>query len=115
MVHVYISAQKTEDSLLEMSKKMELQLAIDRSSDLERQLKFAKRTFCCCSCIKPYVEKGIRPIVDRFYENLKNNQDLITIIETNSTFERLKKKLSTHVIEMFSGKLNQEFIEKRKK
>lgn len=83
--------KKTEDSLLEMSKKMELQLSIDRSSDLERQLKLLnlqKEHFAVALVLKPYVEKGIRPIVDRFYENLKNNQDLITIIETNSTFEK---------------------------
>src|SRR5699024_10497609 len=43
------------------------------------------------------------------------NQALIDIIEKNSSLERLKRTLRRHILEMFSGEINDAFIERRKK
>lgn len=107
-----------EDSLFDLSKEMEPELTIEKGSDLEKQLKLLnlqKEHFAMAQVLKPIVEQGIHPIVDGFYSNLENNPKLINIINKHNTFERLKKTLRIHIVEMFSGKMDEKFIEKRKR
>lgn len=108
---------QTEPQLLMMSRDMEPRVEVVPGSDLEKQLEMVYLTredFAVAQVLKPYVEEGIGDIINDFYDNLYKNQKLIDMIEEHSSIERLKKTLSRHVIEMFSGVMNDEFIEKRK-
>lgn len=107
-----------EESIVDLSKEIEPDVTIEKGSDLEKQLNLLnlqEKHFAMAQVLKPIVEEGIQPIVDGFYSNLEKNPQLIEIINTYSTFERLKKTLRIHVVEMFSGKMNEKFIEKRKR
>ncbi|WP_040513444.1 globin-coupled sensor protein [Gracilibacillus halophilus] len=63
--------------------------------------------------LQPYVEEHIDEIVAQFYKNLEHESSLMEIIESNSSVERLKKTLTIHIQEMFDGKINEEFYQKR--
>ncbi|MBP1971219.1 heme-based aerotactic transducer [Virgibacillus natechei] len=108
---------KNPQTLTEKSYEMNPVVEVEKGSDLEKQLEMlALKTedFALALVLKPYVEENIKYIVDDFYDNLAHNPDLITIVETNSSFERLKKTLRIHITEMFSGEMNDAFIKKRK-
>ncbi|MBP2078861.1 globin-coupled sensor protein [Oceanobacillus polygoni] len=109
--------QKNNAVLVEMSNQMDPKLQIETGSDLEKQLKmldFSREDFAIAQVLRPYIEADNQLVVDGFYKNLEYNPGLIEIIEKNSSIERLKKTLRTHIVEMFSGEMNDSFIKRRK-
>lgn len=109
--------QKNKPVLLEMSKQMKPTVNVPEGSDLEKQLNMLDLTledFAIAQALKPYVETKNTAIIDGFYKNLEHNPKLIEIIEKNSSIERLTKTLSKHVVEMFAGEMDEEFIRRRK-
>lgn len=65
--------------------------------------------------LQPLVCTEIEHIVSRFYQNITNQNNLLAIIETNSSVERLKQTLKQHIQEMFDGKVDADYVEKRKR
>lgn len=65
------------------------------------------------SNLQPYVEEILEDVVSNFYHSLGANLELKDIIKRNSSIEKLKNKLKSHIYEMFAGVINQEYIEKR--
>ncbi len=65
------------------------------------------------SRLKPLVTEHIETIVTRFYKNLEHERSLMGIIHDNSSVDRLKKTLTIHIQEMFSGVIDEAFLEKR--
>ena len=74
-----------------------------------------KEELAVAQCLKPYIEENIQEIMEKFYDNIEQNPDLRAIINKHSSTDKLKKTLRRHITEMFSGVLNTEFMEKRKK
>lgn len=108
----------TEPSIVELSLKNNPIIEIDGDKELQKQLdmlQLTKSELAIAQVLKPYIEEDIKLIVDKFYGNILNNDVLANIIYEHSTVERLKGTLSQHVIEMFRGKLDQKFFEKRKR
>lgn len=64
------------------------------------------------SRLKPLVTEHIETIVTRFYQNLEHESSLMEIIHDNSSVDRLKKTLTIHIQEMFSGVIDEAFLEK---
>lgn len=65
------------------------------------------------SRLKPLVTEHIETIVTRFYQNLEHENSLMEIIHDHSSVDRLKKTLTIHIQEMFSGVIDEAFLEKR--
>lgn len=65
--------------------------------------------------IKPYVENEIKEIAEIFYKVIGEGQDFQNMISANSTVERLQNTLKTHMIEMFDGRIDDCFVEVRRK
>nr|WP_066399254.1 globin-coupled sensor protein [Cytobacillus eiseniae] len=65
------------------------------------------------SNIKPLVEKHIDWLVDEFYSSILQVKELQHIINTYSTIDRLRKTLRSHLIDLFDGKIDTSFYEKR--
>ncbi|GAE37031.1 globin-coupled sensor protein [Halalkalibacter akibai] len=63
--------------------------------------------------LQPLVSQHLEEIVEQFYANLAKEQSLMNIINDNSTVARLKKTLTNHIFEMFSGQLNDAFVKQR--
>ncbi|MFS0560390.1 globin-coupled sensor protein [Terribacillus sp. 179-K 1B1 HS] len=65
--------------------------------------------------MQPLVYQEIDNIVSRFYHNITNQGNLLAIIEKNSSVDRLKQTLKRHIEEMFDGKVDGDYVEKRKR
>lgn len=63
--------------------------------------------------LQPHVEASITDIVDSFYENVNSEESLVEIINTHSSIDRLKITLHKHLLEMFDGIIDNEYIKKR--
>ncbi|KYC58804.1 MAG: protoglobin domain-containing protein [Heyndrickxia faecalis] len=102
-------------SVLENAEKMEVSIYLDQPGIPER-LKLIHLTEEDLKIIKsaqPLVQKYIDKIVKAFYDAILQVQELRDIIEKHSTVERLQKTLRVHLIEMFQGNINKNFVEKR--
>lgn len=76
-------------------------------------IELTKRDLALLTELKAFIEEKIDLIVTRFYDTLQTEQPLVEIINRHSSIDRLKQTLKIHVIEMFSGKIDGEFISKQ--
>ncbi len=105
-------------SLSGLIEDMDITIDIPKNSDLNIQLTMLHLTeddFKIARAMQPMIEKDIHSLVAGFYDNLAHNSNLMQVIETNSSVEQLQKSLRRHIIEMFSGTMNEQFIDRRKK
>lgn len=65
--------------------------------------------------LQPLIKKNIDIIIDSFYDSILTVEDLKQIIEKHSTIEHLKNTLEKYLIQMFSGRIDDSFIESRKR
>ena len=89
-----------------------------RNSDLLLQLKIIGLTeedLHIIRAIKPYVEAEIQEIVEIFYKAIGEGIEFRKMISANSTVERLHYTLKTHMVEMFDGRIDDRFIEVRRR
>lgn len=63
--------------------------------------------------LKPIVEQHIDYITEQFYNTVLGVNKLEAIIQEHSSIERLKKTLRQHIIEIFDGKVDEQYIAKR--
>ncbi|MFE8703127.1 protoglobin domain-containing protein [Cytobacillus sp. FJAT-54145] len=63
--------------------------------------------------LQPAIIQNIESIVGAFYQNLENESTLMAIIQSNSSVDRLKNTLRQHIIELFDGNIDKDFIMKR--
>ncbi|QQK79365.1 globin-coupled sensor protein [Salicibibacter cibi] len=91
---------------------------VNSGSDVEKQIKMIRLTtydLQVIHALQPFVVEEIDTIVARFYENLEHEPSLLTIIQDKSSIEKLKKTLKNHIVEMFSGTVDESYLEKRRK
>ncbi|HZG73424.1 MAG TPA: globin-coupled sensor protein [Chondromyces sp.] len=92
------------------------ELNIQRGSEVETQLEMIGLTeedLRLVNGIQPFVNENIDDIVNKFYRNLEKEPSLLTIINNNSSIERLRNTLKRHISEMFEGVINELYFEKR--
>jgi heam-based aerotactic trancducer len=65
--------------------------------------------------VKPFVEVRVIEVVEAFYKTLESDAQFQEIISKHSSSERLHQTLRHHVIEMFEGRIDEEYIEHRHK
>lgn len=65
------------------------------------------------STLKGEVTNSIDKIMDDFYSNLSKEDSLIAIIKDNSTVTHLKKTLKKHILQMFEGRIDDDYIDFR--
>lgn len=96
--------------------KNEVVLQVAKGSELETQISMiglTEKDLAVALAVQPIIQKNIQKIVNRFYDNIGHEASLLDIINQNSTIDRLKKTLTTHIIEMFSGKIDDAYIQQR--
>lgn len=97
---------------------LNIELIIQQGSDLEKQVKMiglTKEDLHVVRQIQPYISRNINILVDDFYENLACEPNLKQIIKDNSSIEKLKKTLGIHLVELFNGVINEEYVITRKR
>lgn len=65
--------------------------------------------------LQPYVVENIEHLTQDSYDSIFQIGELKEIIETYTTVDRLQKTLSDHLIEMFSGRIDADFLNKRRR
>lgn len=60
--------------------------------------------------VKPYVEAKVKEVVDSFYDTIGNVPQFEEIINKHSSTERLRQTLRHHVIEMFTGRIDENYL-----
>lgn len=100
---------------LEYRASINVAIHITEKSILEKinMIDLTRKDLQIIRCIQPLIETHIEPLVTYFYDKILEVNELKHIIETTSSVERLRKTLRAHVIEMFSGQLDNHFFEKR--
>lgn len=76
-------------------------------------INLTKRDLTLLTQLKPLIEEKIDWIMTHFYDTLQKEPSLLEIINRHSSVDRLKQTLKIHIIEMFNGKIDEEFISKR--
>lgn len=103
-------------STLAMKEKPHVKISNDLDKDIKKQLLMIGLTEDDLSVLRvliPHLQENVKSIVANFYVNLENESSLSTIINTNSSIERLRVSLERHIAEMFDGKIDNEFVAKR--
>ncbi|MEG0294121.1 globin-coupled sensor protein [Enterococcus sp.] len=106
--------KKTKEKKL--NKDVKVEWNIPKGIDAEHQVQMiglTKEDLRIIHNLQPFVNEQIDDIVNRFYENLENEPSLLDLINDNSSIEKLRKTLRTHITEMFNGVINQEYFERR--
>lgn len=65
--------------------------------------------------VKPYIEVNVKEVVDCFYEKIESAPRFVEIINKHSTTERLRQTLRHHVIEMFTGRIDESYLTIRRR
>ena len=65
--------------------------------------------------VKTQVEVRIKDVVEAFYSTIESVPQFRDIISEHSTSERLRQTLRHHIIEMLEGRIDDMYIEKRKR
>lgn len=118
MINIFKNKQDSYDNLLDKINLNEKNVTITVKSDgdVSKILKMTSFTTLDLSAIQllqPYIKNNIEKIVENFYSNLAYEPSLMKIIQDNSTVDRLKKALSKHLIQLFSGKIDEDFVRQR--
>lgn len=109
--------QKQESPIWDLSA-AKGRIDVSNANDIDIELNMIGLTvndLAVIQALKPFVLEKMDQIVTQFYENLEHQPLLISIIQEHSRTERLKQTLKQHLIEMFSGIIDDAYLEKRRK
>ena len=107
---------KTNVSIIELSKDQQITFNVPTNSELKIQmdmLHISKEDLQVVKVLQPFIYAEIDWITEKFYANITKQPNLITIIERYSSIPKLKQTLKTHIKELFSGNMHEDFIEQR--
>lgn len=116
MLNIFKNRQKNHDTLLEQIKLNERNVVIDVNSHVGKVLQmtgFTTYDLSAIQLLQPYVKENINGIVENFYSNLALEPGLTKIIEAHSSVDRLKKTLTHHLVQLFSGQIDEGFVKQR--
>lgn len=91
-------------------------VTLDVPGSLQKQVNsigLTKQDLQVIRTLHPMVQEHLEVITEDFYDNITSQGELLEIIEKHSSVERLKQTLKVHIEELFEGKIDQSFIEKR--
>src|SRR5690625_1803356 len=102
-------------SWLEQAKKQVVVIQIEDETVLQQlgMIDLTETDLKIAKAVQPLVIKHIDDIVSSFYDTITSIAQLRELIVTNSSLDRLRKTLKTHLVEMFNGQFDQEYLEKR--
>lgn len=114
---MFFKKQKENISIWD-SAKGKGKITVSHVKDLDMQLKMTgltEKDLSIILALQPFVIDRIEQIVAHFYANLEQEPLLISIIQKYSSTDHLKQTLKQHLLEMFSGIIDDHFLEKRQK
>ncbi|BBN99550.1 globin-coupled sensor protein [Sporolactobacillus terrae] len=112
---MHVLRRKKQHSLLVRAKSEKVNLNIQNPDVLEKieMLGLNEEDLQILKMMRPFVEKEMARIAHEFYAGFNKIDSLKKIIEQNSTVEKLSQTLASHVLELFSGVLDEAFLARR--
>ena len=97
---------------------VEREVVLDTSKfkDLQNQLgiiQLTKRDLAIAKILQPYVEKHLDMIAKTYYDRLQHEPSLIQLITDNTKVDALIVTLKRHLYELFSGRIDEQFVIQR--
>ncbi|MFJ8528871.1 globin-coupled sensor protein [Bacillus sp. NPDC094106] len=105
-----------DTSIIELSKTQQITFNVPANSELKTQmdmLHITKEDLQIVKVLQPFIYEQLDWITEQFYTNITKQPHLIEIIERYSSVTKLKQTLKQHIKELFSGDIDQGFIERR--
>ncbi|WP_246041976.1 globin-coupled sensor protein [Robertmurraya kyonggiensis] len=88
-----------------------------KKKDFGRQLMFvglSEEDLRNLADMRPFMEKNAPTIVDAFYKKLEVMPNLMEIINKHSTIVKLKKTFTQYLMDMVTGKIDDEYVTRRR-
>ncbi|GGM35631.1 methyl-accepting chemotaxis protein [Paraliobacillus quinghaiensis] len=108
-------SKRKQRSIIEESKDLEVLFALDDQQFIQKvnMIHMDEQDLKLIKFLQPTIEENIEQIVGDFYGTMLDVGHLKEKIEKHSTVERLKETLKQHVIQLFSGEIDDTFIQNR--
>lgn len=100
--------KKTDQSLLEQMRITDFAIA-----SRKELLSFTKADEEILKNAKPYVEKKVTALVEKFYEMQTSVPEIAVLIGDSDTLERLKNAQHRYIVDLFSGFYDMEYVNNR--
>lgn len=65
--------------------------------------------------VRPVAEKLVSDVSERFYDQMGRSSDMMAIVDTHSTVERLRVTLEQYFLSIFDGRIDDEYCRSREK
>lgn len=103
--------------VLEESKKNKVQIKILDKTIVHQMgmISLSEHELQVIQAVQPIIKENIDNLVETFYKTILEVPTLKEIIKEHSTVDRLRATLKTHLVEMFDGSINENYLEKRKR
>lgn len=110
-------AKSNDSKWIEKAQSMEVTIDIDDSVIHQQMnmIQLTKEDLQLAKAIQPLIMDNIDEIVGPFYDSILKVPHLKGMIQHNSHVDKLRGTLTTHMIEMFNGEINAEYIKKRER
>ncbi|TBL81282.1 globin-coupled sensor protein [Paenibacillus thalictri] len=108
----------TEGSWLEKAQSQSVTVSLKGHPEIASQMtmiRLAEPDLKLLKALQPLIRSHIEEITSSFYDTVLGIDQLGRIIHQNSSVDRLRLTLETHISEMFNGIIDNEFIGKRLK
>ena len=77
-------------------------------------IELTRQDLCYMRSIQPMITKNIEEVVGNFYDSIERVPHLQNIIRDNSSTARLRQTLTEHIKQMFTGRIDEEYISVRR-
>lgn len=114
---LFRTKKKEKSSIFSLENFSDILISVP-NEEISLQLKLTgltKEDLQILNTIKPIVETHIQEVVTAFYSEIGSVKMFKDMIVNNSSMERLHQTLRHHIIQMFEGKIDKEYIELRSK
>ncbi|WP_332239018.1 globin-coupled sensor protein [Sporolactobacillus sp. KGMB 08714] len=107
--------EEAVDDWLERAKSVKVSVTVKDGKVLEklRMLDLTNEDLQLLKLLRPFVQKEINVIAKDFYGSVYEIEPLKQMIDQHSTVEKLSRTLAAHVMELFSGIIDESFLERR--
>ncbi|MCM3737699.1 globin-coupled sensor protein [Bacillus cytotoxicus] len=108
-------SKKETKSWLKQAERLHIEINVNNPDILSKvqMIRLNKSDLQMIKCIQPLIEQNIERLVDDFYNSIIEINELREIIQKHSSVDRLRNTLKVHLVELFNGKIDNHFLEKR--
>ncbi|MDP7979271.1 globin-coupled sensor protein [Bacillus sp. WLY-B-L8] len=112
---IFWRSEKETRSWLKQAERLHIEINVNNPDILSKvqMIRLNKSDLQMIKCIQPLIEQNIERLVDDFYNSILEINELKEITQKHSSVDKLRNTLKVHLVELFNGKIDNHFLEKR--